>query len=299
MAIPRSAPPIAPPPAPINQVVPQEAGRKELHTTAPPSPPPKYTPPAPPVAPISVDIPFDVEDEQTRLMRAAAMERAEESARQAFPDSVRVSTGLTADTASKSLGLATTTSDLVAAAASYGFAGVDLDSFGVVPVISLHKETFKSYDGTMVLGDAFFVRCYGGREKFVYKTNLAQDDPRNDLFYTFDGVTVAGSGELVSERLDAWNRAGLPSIRKDYRDVNIGILRSSEDPDPLLAVLSVPPTSLSNYSGLALQLVTWSKMTGGNPADRIIKVFTGPLVTKVKFPFYPIKFEVMPADFRF
>lgn len=183
--------------------------------------------------------------------------------------------------------------DVIALAENYGFKGLDLTAFGVLPIIVLKDEVFQVNDGSIRFGEEFYCLVYGADPKFVYKTDLGERDPRNDLFYTYDDQFISGSGNTVQSRLAEWKKQGLPYLRKDYIDIRVGVLREGYD-EPLLAILSVPPTSKANYTNIALQLVNWAKSVAGNPADRMVRVFKGPKVTKVKHPFCPIKFELMP-----
>lgn len=183
--------------------------------------------------------------------------------------------------------------DIIAIAENYGFKGLDLTAFGVLPIVVLKNDIFMVNDGSLRFGEEFYCIIYGGEPKFVYKTDLGEKDPRNDLFYTYDEKYISGSGTSIQTRLAEWKKQGLPYLRKDYIDVRIGVLRDGYD-EPLLALLSVPPTSKANYTNIVLQLVNWAKGSGYSPSDRTVRVFKGPVVQKVKHPFYPIKFEMMP-----
>lgn len=184
--------------------------------------------------------------------------------------------------------------DIVATAEAYGFTGIDLNAFGVLPTLSLKNGAFQSGDGALVLGEEFHCHVYGGRPKYVYKTDLLQNDPRYDICYTFDDEYASGSGIPIQKKLSEWKAVGIPFSKKNYVDLRIGILREAGG-DPLLALLSIPPTSVSNYTNLTIQLMHWAQMTLREPGERVVRVWKGPLVTKVKFPFNPIKFDVLPV----
>ena len=177
---------------------------------------------------------------------------------------------------------------MIQAAEELGFTGIDLNQFGVFPVISLKNDQFQSSDGAIRLGEEFYCRVLGGRDKYVYKTDLPERDPRNELFYSFDGV-YATNGELVEDKLANWKQLGFSHYRKDYIDLNIV---ATVDGLEQMFILSVPPTSKASYTGLVLKFINLVNR-GGSKEEVMVKVWKGPLVTKVKFPFHPIKFDLV------
>lgn len=274
-APPRHAASPAAPPAPPRQVAPPASPQQRPSSEAT-SPPQRRTSPvgsgelpwsdaSADAAPATGALPFEVEPEGTEQYPVAVPAPTENRA------------GLS--------------SNVLTVAESYGYAGLDLNAFGVLPTVSLKDGVFKTGDGSIVFGEEFYFNPLGGKEKFVYKTDTAQNDPRSDLFYTYDNLYTAGGGQSVEQRLEEWKRAGLPYSRKDYIDLRLAVDRG-EGLDPMLAILSIPPTSKANYTSLVLSLMTWANATGRSPSERLVKAYKGPLVTKVKFPFNPIKFEL-------
>lgn len=208
-------------------------------------------------------------------------------------ESVDVNEALAVREGDRNVSTVSGSDDIVKLAESQGFFGLDLNAFGVLPTISLKEGQFQSGDGGLLLGDSFTCYFFGGKPKYVYKTDLAQNDPRHEIYYSFDQLVSSG-GVSIKDKISKWEAAGITWTRKDYIDARIGIVRDQNNPEPMLALLSIPPTSTQNYTNLALQLMHWYRMTGKDAATRLVRVWKGPKVVKVAFPFHPIKFDLLP-----
>ena len=167
---------------------------------------------------------------------------------------------------------------MVEALAAQGFAGLDF-GFGSLPTVSLDQGSFKMSDGTS-LGEEFYCQMQQSRPKYLFKTALAQNDPRHALCYSYDGVTDT-KGASVQSQVDAWARMGIAHEKQQYLEV----LARLTNQDTVL--LSIPPTSVRRFSALI------ATMAGrGLPVTETwVHVSKGPKVTNVTVPFIPWNFS--------
>lgn len=284
----QTAPQAAPPPVPPTPPAAPQKYQEQVRQEAVPQPEaPVYQPAAPSQVPYTLvenEIPFSDAHQTAEVPFEVETEDALQGAMAVQPATSR----------NLSMGA---TGNVLQQAEQYGYTGLDLNAFGVLPVISLKNEKFQTGDGALVFGESFLCRSLGGAPKYVYKTDLSEKDPRSDIFYTYDNEYVSGSGQLVKAKLAEWQSANIPFVRRDYRDLRIGVIKDgAPQDDMMLAILSIPPTSVSNYTNIILQLMQWANLTSRDPSERVIKVWKGPLVTKVRFPFYPIKFTLIPLS---
>lgn len=303
MALPRNVPPAppfappAPPSAPPASGLPQRAVRQ-------PSAPPladlpqrdvrqPSAPPAPPPFELEAEhsIQFEL-DEEGGFPSVQSIKPADEAAHGTALASAEHRQEMSASPASSGRG------DILATASEMGFTGLDLDAFGVLPTISLKEGVYQTGDGSINLGESFLCHMYGSKPKYIYKTSLplvnGKPHPDSEILYSFDDV-VSTTGVNLKKRKAEWEAKGIEWQPKKYVDIRIGILRDEHDNEPRLALLSVPPTSVANFTNISLQLLNWCRSTGNQPGERVVKVSKGPKVMKVAFPFHPMKFELLPA----
>lgn len=163
--------------------------------------------------------------------------------------------------------------------AEEGFEGLDF-GFGSLPIVSLDQGNFKTSDGQS-LGSEFWALFKQSRPKYLFKTALAQNDPRSALCYSYDGIYDI-KGELVQQKLEAWARQGINYEKKQYLEVVAQLANQST------VLLSVPPTSVRRLSGTLANI----KSRGQRIEDTWVKVGVGPKVTNVAVPFFPWNFNL-------
>ena len=163
-------------------------------------------------------------------------------------------------------------------ALAQGIVGLDFKSFGVLPNCSLNKGAFKLSDGTS-LGTEFVCTIQEVRPKFLYKTAVADQDPRHSVCYSYDHQT--SNGKPLQPILDGWAAQGLSHETKQYLECTCVL------DDSRVILLSVPQTSISRLTSHVIT-VTVSKRLLSQVKTR---VSIGPEV-KSKFPFTPMSFEV-------
>jgi hypothetical protein len=162
--------------------------------------------------------------------------------------------------------------------ADEGFEGLDF-GFGSLPVVSLDQGMFKSSSGDS-LGEEFWALLKQSRPKYLFKTALPQNDPRNALCYSYDGIYDV-KGEPVQAKLEAWARQGVSYERKQYLEV----VAQLANQDTVL--LSIPPTSVRRLSGTLANI----KNRGMAIENTWVRIHKGPKVTNVTVPFTPWGFE--------
>ncbi len=163
-------------------------------------------------------------------------------------------------------------------ALAQGIVGLDFKSFGVLPNCSLNKGAFKLSDGTS-LGTEFVCTIQEVRPKFLYKTAVADQDPRHSVCYSYDHQT--SNGKPLQPILDGWAAQGMAHEQKQYLECTCVL------DDSRVILLSVPQTSISRLTSHVIT-VTVSKRLLSQVKTR---VSIGPEV-KSKFPFTPMSFEV-------
>lgn len=175
-------------------------------------------------------------------------------------------------------------SAIVQQASKDGFEGVDLDVFGVFPIVSLKDGEFQSTEGWS-LGREFHMVMTAGRKKFAYKNGLPDSDPDSTMFYTYDSVHTT-SGELVENVLKEWAEKGWRKEVSPYVDI-MGTVHGGER-DGSIILLSTPKTSIGRYSGHYMRL----KATG-RPFDQIItRIGKGEKFTVRNFDVTPYDFSI-------
>ena len=163
-------------------------------------------------------------------------------------------------------------------ALAQGIVGLDFKSFGVLPNCSLNKGAFKLSDGTS-LGTEFVCVIQEVKPKYLYKTAVADLDPRHSVVYTYDKTST--NGKPLQPIIDGWAAQGMGFDVKNYLEA-VCVLE-----DNRIILLSIPQTSISRLTSHVIT-VTVSKRLLSQVKTR---VFIGPEV-KSKIPFSPISFEI-------
>lgn len=172
--------------------------------------------------------------------------------------------------------------------AELGFDGVDFTGFGVFPIVSLQKETFKSTEGD-ILGASFRGYVQGSRKKWIYKNGLIDQDPNSDFFYTYDDELTI-KGEPIAEKLAGWKQRGWNYLKNPYVEVFIALAEGEKEGQ--IVALSIPKTSIQRYSNFMLRL--YSKGTD-NMQHTLCEFGQGNEVTgpKIKNPWIPLDFKIL------
>ena len=166
-----------------------------------------------------------------------------------------------------------------------GFSGLDF-GFGSFPMITLQNDgTFQSSEGGS-LGTSFDVVLLGSVPKWIFKND--QKGPAEDFFYTFDQVVSTG-GEQVAAILGEWDNKGYKYETKKYLDVQAQLVTDDED-NGSLVLLSIPPTSITKFSGY---IATVRGRHQSRLDQCVTRVSLGEKVTKVKHPFHPWAFQFL------
>ena len=166
--------------------------------------------------------------------------------------------------------------------AAEGFAGLDF-GFGSLQLVSLDQGNFKLSDGTS-LGTEFWALLKQSRPKFLFKTALADNDPRSALVYSYDGLSDI-KGESIQAKLEAWARQGISYEKKQYLEVVAQLANQAT------VLLSIPPTSVRRLSGVLANI----RSRGGAIDQTWVRVHIGPKVTNVPKPFSPWAFEAQES----
>lgn len=163
-----------------------------------------------------------------------------------------------------------------------GFEGLNF-GFGSFPIISLQNEGhFESSEGGS-LDQEFYCVLGASKNKFIYKNNAQGKD--EDFCYSYD-QEFAVSGERLDDIIAAWKANGYTFEKKPYLDVQ-ATLRTNDEDDGTLILLSVPKTSIPRFSGYVATQMAQGKV----PSSYMTRVYMGDKVTKVKHPFYPWAFK--------
>ena len=163
-------------------------------------------------------------------------------------------------------------------ALAQGIVGLDFAQYGVLPNCSLNKGAFKLSDGTS-LGTEFVCVIQEVKPKYLYKTAVADLDPRHSVVYTYDKTST--NGKPLQPIIDGWAAQGIGFDVKNYLEA-VCVLE-----DNRIILLSIPQTSISRLTSHVIT-VTVSKRLLSQVKTR---VFIGPEV-KSKIPFSPISFEI-------
>jgi hypothetical protein len=176
---------------------------------------------------------------------------------------------------------------LVASAEDQGFFGLSF-GLGAFPFVSLSpgRGEFMTSDNVS-LGQAFWFLPNGGsRPKWLYKPDLADNDPRtkldeNKVTYSYDGVTDI-SGGLLQQRIDVWARNGLTVVKKPYLEI-AATLTTGE-----MVLLSIPQSSNPKFAKVFARV----NGKGGRISETWIYAYKGEMVTKAIKDFIPWDFAL-------
>ena len=170
-------------------------------------------------------------------------------------------------------------------AADDGFEGLEV-GFGSFPMITLPGEAvFILSEGEVELGKSIKVRIQNSREKLVFSV---KDDDDIKPIYSYDGVTVAGSADLVADQTAQWKAEGEDVVTKKYLECTALIDSCDvEEHNGIMVLLSLPPTAVNKFSGYVAQL----RFAGLSPRDVVTECYVGAKVTGAKKPFYPWAFR--------
>lgn len=164
-------------------------------------------------------------------------------------------------------------------AAAQGIAGLDFNQYGVLPICSLDHGNFKLSNGGS-LGAEFTCRINNVKQKFLYKTDCADSDPRSAVAYTYDKQT--SNGKLLDDIINGWAQQGLGYEVKNYLEATCLL------DDGQVILLSIPQTSIARLTNHVVQVTMARKLL----AQVRTRVFIAPEVTKAKRPFTPIGFAI-------
>jgi len=164
-----------------------------------------------------------------------------------------------------------------------GFEGLEF-GYGAFPIVTLQNTgQFETSEGG-VLGSSFNCVLLGSKAKWICKNDQRGD--AEDFFYSFDRVTTL-SGDDVQSIINGWKERGWNSEWKKYLDVQAQMVTDDED-NGALVMLSIPPTSISRFSGYVATVM-------GRYQQDITQVVTrcelGEKVTKGRYPFHPWSFS--------
>lgn len=172
-----------------------------------------------------------------------------------------------------------------AMAQAMGFEGLNFNQYGILPLIRLKGRDFEM--GSEVLGSEFLCRITGSRRKWLYsfKTPSKEVGQQDDtqVLYSYDQVT-SSSGTMTVEAFQQWAAQYQQTAAcKPYQEVSATLM----DGRPVL--LSIPETG----SGTALPAFVVKCISQGVRPDQIVaRVYAGPRVDDVKFPYYPWAIDI-------
>lgn len=179
-------------------------------------------------------------------------------------------------------GRTTGSSVLIQQMAEDGMEGMDL-GFGAFPIITLGNDgEFSCRDLPHLPIKGFECIIHQSKQKFVWKNGLEDKDPKSDFFYseyspTFapDAPRVTAAGKDMEEILAEWKAQGWVPVHKKYLDVVVTIVGG--DCDGEMAVLSIPPASVTRLSGV----IALAKMKHRLLQDQFVtSVSIGPKIQK-------------------
>jgi hypothetical protein len=182
---------------------------------------------------------------------------------------------------------------VVQSMADDGMDGLDL-GFGAFPIITLGTDgEFSSNDLGNLDPKEFNCIVMRSTAKYICKNGLQDNDPKADFFYTTyhpnfapNEPPLTGGGKPIEDILTEWKVQSWTPVWKKYVEVLVQIVGG--DHDGAVAMLSVPPTSISRLGGyIALQ-----KMQHGLRQDQYItRVSVGAKITTAAQPFRPWSFS--------
>ncbi len=176
--------------------------------------------------------------------------------------------------------------DVATKMAAAGFSGLHID-WTSFPTIVLDQGVFGTSDGNSLDISSFTARLLQSRKRYVYRTNVANDDD-TELAYTYDPSEMDNPDSELSQKIAKWGEDGIEFSVKEYIEA---VATVEDDECPLngqMVLLQIPPTSTGRFSGY----VTANTMTKGKlPSEYLTRFFKGEKVTKAKKPFHPWAFE--------
>lgn len=181
-------------------------------------------------------------------------------------------------------GVVAGTRKVAAEMAQAGFAGIDVDSAFVFPIVALKNEgIFESSEGWN-LGKEFECVIMSSRPKYIMK-NTKCEKRDDDMAYSYDQVCDSNSGQLLEEIRAEWAEKGWGWEIKEYLECVAQV--QGGDYDGEIVLLSIPPTSKGRFSAHTIRQRMQSNML---PSDYITICSVGAKVEKVDHPFYPWAF---------
>ena len=165
-----------------------------------------------------------------------------------------------------------------------GFQGMDMDSFGIVPLIRLDKTEFLL--GDQILPHPFEVQILSSRPKYLYSYgDRSNKNAPSGLFYSFDQETNANNpAHTLAEFKAEAAQVGMAVETKLYHEVDC-ILMSTGEPVKLSVPNQGSGTQLKRF---IMHCVSQLK----HPKDAIVEVTKGAKVTTVQNPYYPWDFII-------
>lgn len=179
----------------------------------------------------------------------------------------------------------TTGTEVIASMQKTGFALLDDEiRFGSFPSIKLDKDKFIIGDKEEV--DEFTAHILSVREKWIYKAGRGGDKKDEEIFYSYDQVVDTG-GNNVAQRIADWQSQGL-TMKETRKYVEIAVKMEDTSLAGGLALLSIPPVSVSRLAGFRRQMIALHNCE----LDKILVKFSkgDKITTKAKDTFYPWQF---------
>lgn len=172
--------------------------------------------------------------------------------------------------------------------ADAGFSGLQID-WTSFPTIVLDGGEFGTSDGHPLNppNAEFHVRLQQSRKRYVYRTNVENDDDA-ELAYSYDPSEISNPESEVAKKMAAWTDEGLTWSVKEYIEV-VAIVEDEGLPtlNGQMVLLQIPPTSTGRFSGY---LTANAMAKGLQPSQYLTRVFRGEKVVKAKKPFFPWAF---------
>jgi hypothetical protein len=163
-----------------------------------------------------------------------------------------------------------------------GFEGLAFDAYGVFPNIVLNDGAFR-YSGGEEIGPEFLVRIMSSRPKYLYKTDLPDNDPRGETAYSYDNVANT-NGTPLEAIINGWREKGLPVAASPVPYLEV----QGQMDDGKVVLLSIPKTSISVFTAYWTQL----KLSNKDIRQVWTRCFKGQTVTRAVKPYTPWAFSV-------
>lgn len=137
-----------------------------------------------------------------------------------------------------------------------GFALLDDEiRFGSFPSIKLDKDKFILGDKEEV--DEFTAHILSLRAKWIYKAGRGGDKKDEEIFYSYD-QQVDTSGNSVAQRIADWQSQGL-TLKETRKYTEVAVKMKDTTLADTLALLSIPPVSVSRLAGFRRQVLALHK----------------------------------------